>query len=110
MLFKEKDRMFIFNHILGANMSGDLRDPSNAIPKGTLWGILITTVTYSLTMLATSACTIRDADGENMPVFNQSSNSYEKPPCFYEKGGCKYGLANDFNVSLLTKEKIDLKQ
>ncbi|KAI6170751.1 Solute carrier family 12 member 1 [Aphelenchoides bicaudatus] len=84
----------------GANMSGDLRDPSSAIPKGTIWGILITTITYALSMLITSACTIRDADGVNMPIFNYSSNSYEKPECYYQ-GNCKFGLANDFNVATL---------
>jgi amino acid transporter len=82
----------------GANMSGDLRDPSSSIPKGTLWGILVTTITYSLSMIITSACTLRDADGETMPQWNFSTNAYDKPPCYYEKGGCKYGLANDFNV------------
>jgi solute carrier family 12 sodium/potassium/chloride transporter 2 len=82
----------------GANMSGDLRDPSSAIPKGTLWGILVTTITYALTMLITSACTVRDADGTTLPIFNYTANTYEKPEC-YAHGKCKYGLANDFNVS-----------
>jgi amino acid transporter len=82
----------------GANMSGDLRDPSSAIPKGTLWGILVTTIAYALTMIITSAATVRDADGKTMPIFNYSAGTYEKPDCFYN-GGCKYGLANDFNVS-----------
>ena len=30
----------------GANMSGDLKDPRQAIPKGTLWGIAVTMVVY----------------------------------------------------------------
>ncbi|KAI6243455.1 Solute carrier family 12 member 1 [Aphelenchoides fujianensis] len=84
----------------GANMSGDLRDPSSAIPKGTIWGIIVTTVTYALSTLITSACTIRDADGQNVPVWNSTANTYNKPECYYN-GGCKYGLANDFNVAVL---------
>jgi amino acid transporter len=83
----------------GANMSGDLRDPSSAIPKGTLWGILVTTITYALTMLVTSACAVRDADGQHIPQFNFTSQTYEHPPCYYTKN-CTYGLANDFNASL----------
>lgn len=30
----------------GANISGDLKDPGGAIPKGTLLAILITTLMY----------------------------------------------------------------
>lgn len=31
----------------GANMSGDLRDPSKAIPIGTFWSIAVSTIAYS---------------------------------------------------------------
>ena len=34
--------------VAGANMSGDLRDPSEAIPKGTLTGIFTTYATYMI--------------------------------------------------------------
>uniref|UniRef100_A0A0N5BJL4 Solute carrier family 12 member 9 n=1 Tax=Strongyloides papillosus TaxID=174720 RepID=A0A0N5BJL4_STREA len=39
----------------GANMSGDLKDPSKSIPIGTMVAIIITTIIYSGTMLL-SAC------------------------------------------------------
>ncbi|KAI6220738.1 Solute carrier family 12 member 2 [Aphelenchoides besseyi] len=84
----------------GANMSGDLKDPSSAIPKGTIWGIISTTITYQISMLITSACTVRDADGIHVPQFNETTGQLLKPECFYT-GGCKYGLANDFNVAIL---------
>ncbi|KAI0011146.1 amino acid permease-domain-containing protein [Xylariaceae sp. FL0662B] len=36
----------------GASMSGDLRNPSEAIPKGTLWAMLATFILYLLVMLS----------------------------------------------------------
>ena len=37
----------ISHYNLGANLSGDLKDPAAAIPKGTLGAIALTYVTYS---------------------------------------------------------------
>ncbi|KAH8652416.1 amino acid permease-domain-containing protein [Xylariales sp. PMI_506] len=39
----------------GASMSGDLRNPSRAIPKGTLWAMLSTLVLYLLVILSMAA-------------------------------------------------------
>jgi potassium/chloride transporter 9 len=41
----------------GASMSGDLRNPSKAIPKGTLWAMLSTFIVYLLVILALSSST-----------------------------------------------------
>ena len=41
----------------GANMSGDLARPSVAIPRGTLWGIFVTCLTYlALVWVLAAAC------------------------------------------------------
>lgn len=39
----------------GASMSGDLRKPSKSIPKGTLWGLLLTFCMYSLVIVSLGA-------------------------------------------------------
>ncbi|KAH8205177.1 hypothetical protein TruAng_000589 [Truncatella angustata] len=39
----------------GASMSGDLRNPSKAIPKGTLWAMLSTLILYLLVILSMAA-------------------------------------------------------
>jgi len=44
----------------GASMSGDLRKPSHSIPRGTLYGLVLTFVAYSLVILA-MACSINRA-------------------------------------------------
>uniref|UniRef100_A0A3P9P1S0 Solute carrier family 12 member 3 n=1 Tax=Poecilia reticulata TaxID=8081 RepID=A0A3P9P1S0_POERE len=47
--------------LAGANISGDLRDPQAAIPKGTLLAIFITGITYLA--VALSGTVVRDATG-----------------------------------------------
>ncbi|XP_037335751.2 solute carrier family 12 member 3-like [Pungitius pungitius] len=47
----------------GANISGDLKDPATAIPKGTLMAIFWTTVSYIIIPVTVGACVLRDASG-----------------------------------------------
>ncbi len=49
--------------VAGANLSGDLRDPSTAIPKGTMLAIFFTMFTYLLYGLLSGGCSIRYASG-----------------------------------------------
>jgi potassium/chloride transporter 9 len=44
----------------GASMSGDLKKPSQSIPKGTLWGLLLTFICYSAVILSLGAAAPRD--------------------------------------------------
>uniref|UniRef100_A0A4W6EH58 Solute carrier family 12 member 10, tandem duplicate 1 n=1 Tax=Lates calcarifer TaxID=8187 RepID=A0A4W6EH58_LATCA len=47
----------------GANISGDLKDPATAIPKGTLMAILLTTISYLAISVTVGSCVMRDASG-----------------------------------------------
>lgn len=44
----------------GASMSGELKTPSKSIPKGTLWGLLITFILYLLVIVSIGATTPRE--------------------------------------------------
>ncbi|XP_041838113.1 solute carrier family 12 member 1 [Melanotaenia boesemani] len=94
--------------LAGANISGDLRDPQAAIPKGTLLAILITGVTYLGVALCVSATVVRDATGNLTDLItpgipcNESAVAacqlgYNFSSCITE-GGCKFGLMNNFQV------------
>ena len=49
--------------VAGANLSGDLKDPSVAIPKGTLLAIGTTYVSYIIYAVMIAGCSIRYASG-----------------------------------------------
>uniref|UniRef100_A0A3P8ZLU0 Uncharacterized protein n=1 Tax=Esox lucius TaxID=8010 RepID=A0A3P8ZLU0_ESOLU len=93
----------------GVNICGDLKDPSSAIPKGTLAAIFGTTISY-LAISATAgktSCVVRDASGN--PNDSLSANFSE--PCnglgcklgwnfteCEETKSCAFGLANSFKI------------
>ncbi|KAJ5108953.1 hypothetical protein N7456_005628 [Penicillium angulare] len=52
----------------GASMSGDLKNPSKSIPKGTLSGLALTFVTYTLVILAMAASITRESFYNNVNV------------------------------------------
>lgn len=57
----------------GASMSGDLQHPSKAIPKGTLSGLALTFVAYTLTVLAMAATVTRPSFYRNVNVIHDVS-------------------------------------
>uniref|UniRef100_A0A8C5B7J4 Solute carrier family 12 member 1 n=1 Tax=Gadus morhua TaxID=8049 RepID=A0A8C5B7J4_GADMO len=75
--------------LAGANISGDLKDPQAAIPKGTLWAILITGITYLA--VALSVCTYHIQLAACELGYNFSS-------CVTNPDSCKFGSMHNFQV------------
>uniref|UniRef100_A0A8K9V6V4 Solute carrier family 12 member 3 n=1 Tax=Oncorhynchus mykiss TaxID=8022 RepID=A0A8K9V6V4_ONCMY len=101
--------------LAGANISGDLKDPQDALPKGTLLAILITGVTYLGVALCVSATVVRDATGNindtiatGMDMFCNGSNTaaceqgWNFSSC--DVSSCKFGSMNNFQA--LCKDNI----
>ncbi|XP_073320253.1 solute carrier family 12 member 1 isoform X3 [Pagrus major] len=95
--------------LAGANISGDLRDPQAAIPKGTLLAILITGITYLAVALCVSATVVRDATGNvndtvtpgvpcTGPAVAACELGYNFSSCAETK--CEFGLVH--NVQVMT--------
>ncbi|XP_009938549.1 solute carrier family 12 member 1 isoform X1 [Opisthocomus hoazin] len=91
--------------LAGANISGDLKDPQGAIPKGTMLAILITTVVYVAVAICAASCVVRDATGNinDTVVPGMSCNGssacslgYDFSRCASQP--CDYGLMNNFQV------------
>uniref|UniRef100_A0A674AE41 Solute carrier family 12 member 1 n=1 Tax=Salmo trutta TaxID=8032 RepID=A0A674AE41_SALTR len=93
--------------LAGANISGDLKDPQDALPKGTLLAILITGVTYL--GVALSATVVRDATGNindtiatGMEMLCNGTNTaaceqgWNFSSC--DVNSCKFGSMNNFQV------------
>uniref|UniRef100_A0A8C5ECT1 Solute carrier family 12 member 3 n=1 Tax=Gouania willdenowi TaxID=441366 RepID=A0A8C5ECT1_GOUWI len=70
----------------GANISGDLKNPGVAIPRGTLMAIFWTTISYLIISATIGACVVRDASG----LLNDTlSRSTPIEDCV--GSACKYG-------------------
>ena len=88
--------------LAGVNISGDLKNPGQAIPKGTLLAILISSVVYLLLAWIAGSCVEREALGTllcstlNITNINLSDTSTANT-CATTL--CKYGLLHNFQVS-----------
>ncbi|ODM98387.1 Bumetanide-sensitive sodium-(potassium)-chloride cotransporter [Orchesella cincta] len=79
--------------VAGANLSGDLKDPASAIPKGTLLAITITYITYILYAVMMGGCALREATGnETQYILNMNATFMEENPDFLLYTDCKDGL------------------
>ncbi|XP_069488724.1 solute carrier family 12 member 3-like [Ambystoma mexicanum] len=93
--------------LAGANISGDLRDPAVAIPKGTLLSIFWTTISYLVISATIGSCVVRDASGDlNDTVLLNETEDCVGLSCYYgwnftdcrESETCRYGLANQYQA------------
>lgn len=57
-------------------MSGDLKNPSKSIPKGTLSGLLLTFITYTIVILSMAASTTRQSFYNNVNVLQVVSSKW----------------------------------
>lgn len=57
----------------GAGMSSELRKPSRSIPKGTLWGLLFTFLSYAMVVLSISFSTPRETLYQDVQVIQSIS-------------------------------------
>ncbi|KAG7300179.1 hypothetical protein JYU34_015728, partial [Plutella xylostella] len=87
----------------GANISGDLKDPASAIPKGTLLALLISMVSYAVMVLFAGAGALRDASGNltDLVMANGTVVDYSGVSACAVTGTCQFGLHNSYSVMQL---------
>lgn len=85
--------------LAGANISGDLKNPSTAIPKGTLLAILFTSSSYILFAVIAGATVLRDATGNPANYSENGTVSDYMKLCLDED--CEWGLQNSYQVMTL---------
>uniref|UniRef100_A0A1B6CFU0 Amino acid permease/ SLC12A domain-containing protein n=2 Tax=Clastoptera arizonana TaxID=38151 RepID=A0A1B6CFU0_9HEMI len=78
----------------GANISGDLRDPAGAIPKGTLLALLISMGSYALFVLLAGGGALRDASGSVAEYLAGNHTDCAGRVC-------EFGLHNSYEVMQL---------
>ncbi|XP_031192837.1 solute carrier family 12 member 3 isoform X1 [Mastomys coucha] len=92
--------------LAGANISGDLKDPAVAIPKGTLMAIFWTTISYLAISATIGSCVVRDASGDVNDTMTPGPGPCEGLACGYgwnftecsQQRSCRYGLVNYYQT------------
>ncbi|RVE49975.1 hypothetical protein evm_005443 [Chilo suppressalis] len=87
----------------GANISGDLKDPGSAIPKGTLLALLISMLSYALMVLFSGGGALRDASGEVSDLLMANGTVIDTSglrDCL-RNASCAFGLHNSYSVMQL---------
>ncbi|XP_067276513.1 solute carrier family 12 member 3 [Pseudorasbora parva] len=96
--------------LAGANISGDLKDPNVAIPRGTMLAIFWTTISYLIISATIGSCVLRDASGIINDTWNESSSGeclglgcnygWDFGDCIANKS-CAFGLSNNYQTMSL---------
>uniref|UniRef100_A0A4W6ETQ5 Solute carrier family 12 member 3 n=1 Tax=Lates calcarifer TaxID=8187 RepID=A0A4W6ETQ5_LATCA len=100
--------------LAGANISGDLKNPTVAIPRGTLMAIFWTTISYLIISATIGSCVVRDASGILNDTLSSSSSSetcvgtacqygWDFSECI-KNSTCTYGISNFYQC--LCKDKL----
>ena len=91
--------------VAGANLSGDLKDPSSAIPKGTLLAIALTYVSYMFFGILVAFNYLPKTSGDLDEYYGNSTNGLSFDNCSAEaeliRGKpCEFGAAIDQKVMM----------
>nr|CAH0112221.1 unnamed protein product [Daphnia galeata] len=84
--------------LAGANVSGDLKNPNSAIPKGTIWAIIICSISYAGVAIICAATVARQATGRVMDLAN---GTYLNCTTSANSSDCTSGLYYDYQAMSL---------
>lgn len=86
----------------GASMSGDLRDPNAAIPKGTFLAIGTTSSVYGLLVVFLGFTVLPYASGNFEEMRDALARGQPLDIACQQNGTCAYGLVKDYQTMTLS--------